>query len=344
MAFKFDWNLLGWCMAKKPIYKFIDLFAGIGGFHVAFNNTKRAQCVFASEWDPAARKTYRHNFNHGADKALFANDDKYFQGDITKVDPKSGIPAFDILCGGFPCQPFSQAGHKKGFSDTRGTLFFNVEEIIRVKQPAAFFLENVRGLITHGGPSETVPGIGKTMETILNHLFGDKKSGGLGYHKPKGTPGYFYVKASDFGVPQHRPRVFIIGFREKKDAEDFNVPGRQKLDENRLGMILGGDVFFDEACTKAKAIGFTLRCGGKGSPIDDRRNWEHYFVKKRGASRPEVVKINEKHGLLLNGFPTDFEFPPNVPSKIARMKQLGNSVAVTAVQAWGEAIIKALDS
>jgi DNA (cytosine-5)-methyltransferase 1 len=330
-------------MAKKPTYKFIDLFAGIGGFHVAFNNTKRAQCVFASEWDPAARKTYRHNFNHGADRALFANDDKYFQGDITKVDPKTGIPAFDILCGGFPCQPFSQAGHKKGFSDTRGTLFFNVEEIIRVKKPAAFFLENVRGLITHGGPSEIVPGIGKTMETILNHLFGDKKSGGLGYHKPKGTPGYFYVKASDFGVPQHRPRVFIIGFKSKQQADAFVIPTRQKLDEMRLGEILGGEVFFDRGCKKRKLIGFTLRCGGKGSHIDDRRNWEHYHVLKPGADAPEVVKVNERNGLDLNGFPENYEFPSDM-GKAARMKQLGNSVAVTAVEAWGRAIISALDS
>lgn len=327
---------------SPPIYKFIDLFAGIGGFHVAFNNTERAQCVFASEWDPAARKTYRHNFNHGVDKALFVNDNQYFKGDITPVDPKRGIPDFDILCGGFPCQPFSQAGHKKGFADTRGTLFFKVEEIIKVKRPKAFFLENVRGLITHGGPSETVPGIGKTMETILNHLFGDKKSGGLGYHKPKGTPGFFYVKASDFGVPQHRPRVFIIGFKSKRMADNFIVPARQKLDEMRLGEILGGEVFFDEACKKRKPIGFTLRCGGKGSRIDDRRNWEHYFVRKKGSRSPEIVKINEKHGLLLNGFPTSYEFPTDV-AKAARMKQLGNSVAVTAVQAWGEAIIKALD-
>jgi DNA (cytosine-5)-methyltransferase 1 len=88
-------------MAKKPTYKFIDLFAGIGGFHVAFNNTKRAHCVFASEWDPAARKTYRHNFNHGADKALFANDDKYFQGDITKVEPGRSEQAISCPAGSF---------------------------------------------------------------------------------------------------------------------------------------------------------------------------------------------------------------------------------------------------
>lgn len=342
MASKFDRNVLGSGMAKKPTYKFIDLFAGIGGFHVAFNNTNRAQCVFASEWDPAARKTYRHNFNNGPDSELFVNEDQHFAGDITKVHPRKGIPDFDILCGGFPCQPFSQAGHKKGFADTRGTLFFNVEQIIRKKKPKAFFLENVRGLIKHGGPSETVPGIGKTMETILNQLYAAKKSGGLGYYKPKGTPGYFYVKASAFGVPQHRPRVFIIGFKSKKAAKSFVVPTPQPLDDMHLGGILGGEVFFDAECTKARKIGFTLRCGGKGSRIDDRRNWEHYFVKKRGASKAEIIKINEHLGLLLNGFPEDYKFPADV-AKAARMKQLGNSVAVTAIQAWGSAIMDALD-
>ena len=342
MAFKMDDDVLGSDMAKKPTYKFIDLFAGIGGFHVAFNNTNRAQCVFASEWDPAARKTYRHNFNNGPDAALFVNEDQHFAGDITKVHPSKGIPEFDILCGGFPCQPFSQAGHKKGFADTRGTLFFNVEEIIRVKKPKAFFLENVRGLITHGGPSEVVPGIGKTMETILNHLYGSKKSGGLGYYPPVGTPGYFYVKASDFGVPQHRPRVFIIGFKNKKDAENFVLPRKVELKDGTLGKILGGEVFFDEDCTKPRQIGFTLRCGGKGSAIDDRRNWEHYYVLKRGTSKPEVVKINEKSGLKLQGFPEGFEFPSDVP-KAARMKQLGNSVATTAIEAWANAIIDSLD-
>lgn len=328
--------------AETYKYKFIDLFAGIGGFHVAFNNTKRAKCVFASEWDPAARKTYRHNFNKGADKLLFINEDTLFAGDITKVNPSTGIPNFDIVCGGFPCQPFSQAGQKKGFADTRGTLFFNVEEIIRVKKPRAFFLENVRGLISHGGTS-TTPGIGKTMETILEHLFGPKEKGGLAYYKPNGTPGYFYVKASDYGVPQHRPRVFIIGFKNESDANCFQIPDPQTLDEKLLGEILGGEVFFDFECKKPRKIGFTLRCGGKGSRIEDRRNWEHYYVKKRGAAKPEVLKINEKQGLLLHGFPVGYEFPPDV-AKAARMKQLGNSVAVSAVQAWAEAIIKALDS
>ena len=146
MALKFGPDVFVYGMAKKPTYKFIDLFAGIGGFHVAVNNTNRAKCVFASEWDPAARKTYEHNFCK-ADPQLFADGHKYFAGDITRVDPKEGIPDFDILCGGFPCQPFSQAGKKKGFSDTRGTLFFNVEEMgwSRFVGPAEC---NFRGVFT----------------------------------------------------------------------------------------------------------------------------------------------------------------------------------------------------
>jgi hypothetical protein len=111
----------------------------------------------------------------------------------------------------------------------------------------------------------------------------------------------------------------------------------------RLGEILGGEVYFDRGCKKRKSIGFTLRCGGKGSHIDDRRNWEHYHVLTRGSDKLEVVKVNERQGLDLNGFPETYEFPSDV-GKAARMKQLGNSVAVSAVEAWGRAIIEALDS
>ena len=108
-------------------YKFIDLFAGIGGFHQAFHQLG-AECVFASEWDEPARKTYEHNYRKISPE-LF--DSGNFAGDITKIN-KADIPDFDILCGGFPCQPFSQAGHKLGFEDTRGTLFFDIAEIIKV--------------------------------------------------------------------------------------------------------------------------------------------------------------------------------------------------------------------
>lgn len=362
-----------WFMAKKtssrellspvsklapPRYKFIDLFAGIGGFHVALAKSGRGECVFASEWDPSARKTYEHFFRE-TDPHLFANNHRCFAWDINKVkldeefDPKTpnhGIPDFDVLCGGFPCQPFSHAGHGKGFADTRGTLFFTIQQILEAKTPRAFFLENVRGLLTHGGPSEIDPkNVGKTMETILERLFSDKK-GCLGYHPPEGTKGYFLVRASDYGVPQHRPRVFIIGFRDEEDAKRFKMPKIQILPPGKLGDILGNkDVFYDEKCTKPRKIGFTLRCGGKGSPINDRRNWEHYYVRPRGSQRQrkaDVVKINEQQGLQLHGFTEEYKFPEVGEFKVgraARMKQLGNSVAVTAVQAWADSIFNALD-
>ena len=343
-------------MAKK--YKFIDLFAGIGGFHLAFNKTNRAKCVFASEWDPAARLTYE-KFYGESDPHLFqyaGTRRSKFNKDITELktvkDIKRAILPFNILCGGFPCQPFSQAGKKLGFSDTRGTLFFNVEQIISVRRPDVFFLENVRGLLSHGGEGQS-PGVGRTMEVILGKLFKPAPEG-LVYHKPIGFDGrrvgYFVVKASDYGVPQHRPRVFIIGFKDDAAAKAFKLPAPQDISVSNpraLGEILGvsrkSKVFFDKEGKKERHIGFTLRCGGKGSNIGDRRNWEHYWVQDSPKDVIKPIKINEKQGLRLLGFPETFEFPEKVV-KTQRMKQLGNSVAVTAVQAWGNSIIKALDA
>ena len=183
---------------------FIDLFAGIGGFHLALHNVG-AECVFASEWDDSARLTYETNFRKISSN-LFKNGN--FAGDITKVDKKS-IPDFDILCAGFPCQPFSQAGFKKGFSDIRGTLFFDIAEIIRVKKPKAFFLENVRRLYSHDE--------GRTFETIKETLTEEL---GYSFH-------HAIVKASDHGLPQHRPRLFMVGF--KNNDSEFEFPKKRKL-------------------------------------------------------------------------------------------------------------------
>jgi DNA (cytosine-5)-methyltransferase 1 len=169
-------------------YRFIDLFAGIGGFHLALHDLG-AKCVFASEWNDHARKTYEHNFK-SISPSLFKNGN--FAGDITQVSKKD-IPDFDILTGGFPCQPFSQAGKQKGFDDTRGTLFFDIAEIIKVKKPAALFLENVRHLYSHDE--------GRTFQTIKRILTEE-----LGYSFQE-----FIVKASDHGLPQFRPRLFMIG-------------------------------------------------------------------------------------------------------------------------------------
>jgi len=185
---------------------FIDLFAGIGGFHIAFHNSG-ANCVFASEWDEPARQTYQENFKKiSAD--IFNNGN--FAGDITKVKLKD-IPDFDIICGGFPCQPFSQAGFKKGFEDERGNLFFHIAKIIEEKQPKAFFLENVRNLLNHDD--------GKTFKIIKKIIEEDL---GYSFH-------YKIVKASDFGLPQHRPRLFMVGFKNKNIKFEFPEPVNLKM-------------------------------------------------------------------------------------------------------------------
>jgi DNA (cytosine-5)-methyltransferase 1 len=156
-------------------FKFIDLFAGIGGFRMAMQNLG-GKCVFTSEWDKEAQKTYRANYG----EVPF--------GDITKQQIKDYIPEqFDLLCAGFPCQAFSIAGKRGGFDDTRGTLFFDVAEIIKKHKPKAIFLENVKGLRSHDK--------GKTLETILNVLRND-----LGYYVPEPQ----IVNAKNFGVPQNR--------------------------------------------------------------------------------------------------------------------------------------------
>ncbi|MDR0832155.1 MAG: DNA cytosine methyltransferase [Bacillales bacterium] len=294
-------------LETKYRFNFIDLFAGIGGFHIAMANLG-GTCVFASEWDDNARKTYTENFY--LKSPLLFNLDKTpttnFAGDITKVNPQD-VPNHDILCGGFPCQPFSQAGFKKGFEDTRGTLFFNVCEIIKTKQPKAFFLENVNGLFKHDN--------GKTFKVIQNAI------DDLGYN-------FYYkiVKASDFNLPQHRPRLYMIGIR-KDLAVDYVFPEPLKLAKSMSDIFEGAQV--------NKKIGFTLRVGGKCSPITDRRNWDGYLVNG------ELRRIKPKEGKRMQGFPEDYIFP--VSDSIA-MKQLGNSVAITAIQATAKELLKVLNS
>jgi DNA (cytosine-5)-methyltransferase 1 len=286
--------------ASQAPLRFVDLFAGIGGFHLAMHRLG-AKCVFAAEWDDAARKTYKANFE-AISPELFEGEGKLFAGDITLVN-KADIPDFDVLCAGFPCQPFSQAGHKLGFDDVRGTLFFDIAEILRVKKPQAFFLENVRHLLKHDD--------GKTFSTILRVLEE------LGY---KTT--FQIVKASDHGLPQHRPRIFIVGFLDHR--AEFHLPLRRELGLT-MSDVMGGVVNRD--------IGFTLRVGGKSSAIDDRRNWDGYLVNG------EVRRLTPEEGKKMQGFPPDFIFPV---SRTDAMKQLGNSVAVPAVQDWAQEIINAL--
>ena len=200
-------------MTKKKLdFKFIDLFAGIGGFHTAMHSVG-GKCVFASEWDKYARISYEANYS-GIEPELFKKDNNgnylYFNEDINDVVP-SAVPYFDVCCGGFPCQPFSVAGLKRGFNDTRGTLFFNIANLVKEKiasgcPPRVLFLENVRGLKNHDK--------GQTLKVILATLEE------LGY-----SYSYEVLNAKYFGVPQNRERLFIVAWYKKLvDVESFMFP------------------------------------------------------------------------------------------------------------------------
>lgn len=284
-------------------YKFIDLFAGIGGFHLAFHNAG-AKCVFVSEWDKYARQTYEANLKKVSPEIFGEERENYFVGDITKVKAED-IPDFDILTGGFPCQPFSHAGYKKGFSDSRGTLFFDIARIIKEKKPKAFFIENVRHLYQHD-EGRTFLRIKDIIENELGYSFYSK-----------------IVRASDFGLPQHRPRLYMVGFRNKKIKFEFPEPRKLKM---TMSDVLGGKCNRD--------VGFTLRCGGRGSGLTDRRNWDTYLVNGK------TKRLSPEEGKKMMGFPSNFKFPV---SEAQAMKQLGNSVAVSAIQAYAEEIIRTLE-
>lgn len=342
---------------NKPL-TFIDLFAGIGGFHIGFDEATKgnAKCVFVSEWDRAARETYKHNLStkpgnaHIFKEVLNENGDlgtPFFAGDITKITEKldsdpSLIPDFDIMCGGFPCQPFSNAGLRLGLEETRGTLFFDMLKILQVKKqngvPAkGFFLENVRGLKNHMSGSK------KTISIIEERL----REEGYSFH-------LFEVWASDHGVPQHRPRLFMIGFLNELPAgypnADEILSVTRKADEAfqaetegykhsktpmhniqpTLAEILGGI-----SVDGGRQIGYTLRVGGRGSGLNDRRNWDTYSVDG------STLRLDPEHGLKMQGFPHWYEFPETVARSQA-MKQVGNSVAVPAIRYFAQKIAQSL--
>lgn len=326
---------------KKYKFKFIDLFAGIGGFRLAMQNLG-GKCVFTSEWDKEAQKTYRVNFG----EVPF--------GDITKEQTKKFIPdEFDVLCAGFPCQAFSIAGKRGGFEDTRGTLFFDVAEIIKRKQPRAFFLENVKGLRSHDK--------GRTLATILNVLRND-----LEYYVPDPQ----IINARDFGVPQNRERIFIVGFHKCTGVNEFKYPDPLKA-EVRFKDIKEMDVpntkFFlstqylhtleaHKMRHEGKGNGFGFEiipddgianavvCGGMGRErnlvIDDRITDYTPTTKIKGeVNRLGIRKMTPREWARLQGFPDNFVIPV---ADASAYKQFGNSVAVPAIQSTAKEIIHRL--
>jgi len=325
---------------ENPKFTFIDLFAGIGGFRIAMQELG-GKCVYSSEFDAQAQRTY------------FANYGEMPFGDITKEITKSFIPDnFDILCGGFPCQAFSLAGKRLGFADeTRGTLFFEIEEILRRKQPKAFFLENVKGLMIHKG--------GKTMQTILEHL----NEVGYDVVPPQ------VVNAMDFGVPQHRERVYIIGFRKdlNVDIKKFKYPEPQTTGDKRprfrdvmekeevsvkyyLSTVYMETLIRHKARHQAAGHGFGYKIidldgvanaivvggmGKEGNLIIDKRltNFTPVTHIKGEVNRDGIRKMTPREWARLQGFPEKFKI---VVADASAYKQFGNSVAVPAIKATAE--------
>ncbi|HLV53022.1 MAG TPA: DNA cytosine methyltransferase [Cryomorphaceae bacterium] len=328
---------------ENPTFHFIDLFAGIGGFRLAMQNLG-GKCVFTSEWDAKAQKTYETNFG----ELPF--------GDITRADTKSFIPdEFDVLCAKFPCQAFSIAGKRGGFEDTRGTLFFDVAQIIRTKRPKAVFLENVKGLRNHNG--------GRTLATILNVLRED-----LGYVVPEPV----ILNAKNFGVPQNRERIFIVGFRKDLGVSDFEFPEPQPatatfadvkekepvsvkyyLSDTYLHTLIAHK---DRHANKGNGFGFEIIsdegtanavvCGGMGRErnlVYDHRLTDFTPVThiKGQVNRKGIRKMTPREWARLQGFPNSFEIPV---ADASAYKQFGNSVAVPVIQAIGAKILESLDA
>ena len=320
---------------KNTKFTFIDLFAGIGGMRIAFQNLG-GKCVFSSEIDEQAQKTYALNF--GAIP----------KGDITKIN-ENDIPDHDILVGGFPCQAFSIAGKRGGFNDTRGTLFFDVARIIKAKQPKAFFLENVKGLTNHRG--------GKTLATILNVLRND-----LGYIVPEPQ----IMNAKNFGVPQNRERIFIVGFRPDLGIkeEDFSYPEATDTTKTIRDIMVSAKYYLSttyleclekhKARNEAKGNGFgyeikdldgvsnTIVTGGMGRErnlIIDKRLKDFTPVThiKGEVNRIGIRRMTPREWARLQGFPDNFKIEV---ADVSAYKQFGNSVAIPAIQATAKNLIE----
>jgi DNA (cytosine-5)-methyltransferase 1 len=326
---------------EKEKFTFIDLFAGIGGFRIALQSLG-GRCVFSSEWDEQAQRTYKANFG----EVPF--------GDITKDEIKNHIPQqFDILCGGFPCQAFSIAGKRGGFEDTRGTLFFDVATIIRDKKPKAVFLENVKGLVNHDR--------GKTLATILKTLRED-----LGYFVPEPR----IMNAKNFGVPQNRERIYIVGFRKDLGIDEFNYP--DPSDQSKTFADVKEDTVVDTKYylstqylktlrdhkarheNKGNGFGFeiipdtqaanAIVVGGMGRErnlvLDNRiTNFIPTTKIKGEVNREGIRRMTPREWARLQGFPDSFLIPV---ADASAYKQFGNSVAVPAIRATAEQILKRL--
>ena len=306
--------------------KVIDLFAGIGGIRLGFEKSSKQgiECVFTSEWDKYSTETYKANFGS-----------KPVYGDITKISLKD-VPEHDILLAGFPCQPFSQAGLKKGFLDTRGTLFFDIERILKDKKPKAFLLENVKQLRGHNK--------GQTLNTIIERLRG------IGYSNVQ----YKVLRARDFGLPQNRERIYIVGFLDKRIIFNFPTP---TFEPTKVGDILEKRV--DEKYTisdrlwaghqrrkrenKIKGKGFGYGIVTKNSEYTNTISARYYkdgseILIQQEGSNPR--KLTPREAARLQGSPENFKIPV---SNTQAYRQFGNSVPVKVIEKVAEQMLLHLE-
>jgi DNA (cytosine-5)-methyltransferase 1 len=300
--------------------KFIDLFAGIGGIRLGFEGVF-GECVFSSEWDKFSQITYEANFGHKPD------------GDLTQIDEKD-IPNFDILLAGFPCQPFSNAGLKMGFEDTRGTLFFHIAKIINHHRPKIVFLENVKGLKSHDK--------GRTYQVIESALTN------MGYNVHSKI-----LNAKDFGVPQNRERIYIIGFLENVDFDfpkpiavlkkvgdilEKNIPEKYTISDK---LWVGHKRRKEEHKQKGNGFGYSIFNENSlyTSTISARyyKDGSEILIEQKNKN---PRKLTPREAARLQGFPDHFKIPV---SDNQSYKQFGNSVAVPVIRAIAKQIKIALE-
>ncbi len=344
---------------NNPKFRFIDLFAGIGGIRLPFQQLG-GECVFSSEWDKFAQRTYAANYGEVP------------SGDITQIIA-SDIPDHDILMGGFPCQSFSQAGLKKGFEDTRGTMFFEIQRILGEKRPKVFLLENVKQLKGHDK--------GRTLQTILNILTGesdlplddvpmsDDAREALG-KKLNYWVDYKVLRAADFGIPQNRERIFIVGFDRDYFGEniDFNKIFKWPEPTNQPTKV--GDILESQEILDALEDKYTIsdklwaghlrrkaehgiKGNGFGYSLFNRESSYTNTISARYYKDGSEVLIDQSHlgknprkltpreCARLQGFPDDFIVDAVSQGQI--YKQFGNSVCVKVIQAVAKQIVTVLD-
>lgn len=302
-------------------FKFIDLFAGIGGLRIPFDELG-GECVFSSEIDKYSQQTYEANFNHLP------------SGDITKIDEKD-IPSHDLLLGGFPCQAFSNAGLRKGFEDTRGTLFFDIARILNYHKPKVFLLENVKGLLNHDN-KKTYTTIIKTLKSLGYEIFAK------------------VLNSKDFGLPQSRQRIFIVGIMGAAiNSFDFPEPPYEKtclgdiLENNPDQKFTISDKIWGshkkrKIKAREKGNGFGYSLFNKDSIYTNTISARYYkdgseILIEQSNKNPRMLTPSEAS--QLQGFPLDFNIPV---SNGQAYKQFGNAVSVNVVRALAGEITKLL--